>query len=356
MRNARSDSTVIQWSLHMTTLLNGNDTNRLVEVLAGSTALLSGTAADAASQLALSAQLSDDAVSADASVDANASTPDTHSLLDPVQLDLSADASADASAPDAAQLLGIGDLLKADPVSQIDLTHLTQPVTDTVQNVVSDLHLPTDVLGDQGDLIQLPLDLTQHLTDTIAQGTGSLLPTAANGAADPVTSLLHAPMGLLNGDPLGGGLLGGGLGQTVEHLGETVGSVVHAVDDLLGNTGLLDPVADLVTGLTSSLHELPILGNLLGGSSGEGGSQGGLLGGILNIPSLGGAGTDSLTGTLLGPHGLVGGLLGGELLGGEAASDTSASAHAAAPLDLGHLTDALIGDHGILDLHGAHIL
>ncbi len=336
----------------MATLLNGNDSNRLVEVLAGSTALLSGTAADAASQLALNTQLGDDALSADASVDATAAT-DTHSLLDPIQLDLAADASADASAPDAAQLLSVGDLLKAYPASQIDLTHLIQPVSDTVQNVVSDLHLPTDLLGDQGHLIQLPLDLTQQLTDVVAQGSGSLLPTAA---ADPVSGLLHAPLGLLNGGLLNDGLLGGSLGDTISHVGETVGSVVHSLDDLLGNTGLLDPVADLVTGLTSHLGELPILGNLLGGSGSEGGAQSGLLGGILDIPGLGGAGTDALTGTLLGPHGLVGGLLGGELLGGEAASDTSGSAHAATPLDLGHLTDALIGDHGILDLHGAHIL
>ncbi len=329
----------------MTTLLNGSDNNRLAEVLAGSAALLSGTSADAASQLSLTTLLNDDAISADASVDATASTTNTH-LLDPIQLDLAADASADASGPDLSHLLGIGDILNAEPETQIDLTHLLQPATDPVQSVVSDLHLPTDLLGDQGDLIQLPLDLTQQLTDTVAQGAGSLLPAATGGHADPIAGLLGAPLGLLNG----------GLGDTIEHVGETVGSVVHALDDLLGNTGLLDPVADLVTGLTGSLHELPILGNLLGGSSGESGSQGGLLGGILDIPGLGGAGTDSLTGTLLGPHGLVGGLLGGELLGGEAASDSSSSAHAAAPLDLGGITDALIGDHGILDLHGTHIL
>ncbi|WP_398477397.1 hypothetical protein [Tardiphaga sp.] len=326
----------------MTTPLNGSDNNRLAEVLAGSAALLSGTSADAASHLSLTALLNDDAISADASLDATASTTDTHPLLDPIQLDLSADASADASSPDLSHLLGIGDILNAEPDSQIDLTHLLQPASDTVQSVVSDLHLPTDLLGDQGDLIQLPLDLTQQLTDTVAQG-GSLLPAATGSHADPIGGLLGAPLGLLSG-----GLLNGGLGDTIEHVGETVGSVVHALDDLLGNTGLLDPVADLVTGLTGSLHELPILGNLLGGSSGDGG--------ILDIPGLGGAGTDALTGTLLGPHGLVGGLLGGELLGGEAASDTATSAHAAAPLDLGGITDALIGDHGILDLHGTHIL
>lgn len=341
----------------MTTLLNGSDNNRLAEVLAGSAALLSGTSADAASQLSLNALLNDDAISADASVDATA-TADHHALLDPIQLDLAADAGAEASAPEAANLLGLGDILKIEPDSQLDLTHLIQPATDAVQNVVSDLHLPTDLLGDQGNLIQLPTDLAQQLTDTVAQGSGSLLPAAADGHADPVAGLLSTPMGLLNGGLLNGGLLSGGLGETIDHLGETVGSVVHSLDDLLGNTGLLDPVADLVTGVTSSLHELPILGNLLGGASGdEGGSQGGLLGGVLNIPNLGGAGTDSLTGTLLGPHGLVGGLLGGDLLGGEAAPDTSAAAHETAPLDLvAGLTDALTGDHGILNLHGAHIL
>lgn len=341
----------------MTTLLNGIDNNnRLAEVIAGSAALLSATSADSASQLSLNALLSDDTVSSDATVDAAASTANTHSPLDPIQLDLDAHASAEASAPDMAHLLGIGDILDAQPETQIDLSHLVQPATDTAQNVVSDLHLPTDLLGDQGNLIQLPVDLAQQITDTVAQGSGSLLPTAADGHADPVAGLLSAPMGLLNDGLLNGGLLSGGLGDVIDHVGETVGSVVHGLDDLLGNTGLLDPVADLVTGLTGSLHELPILGNLLGGSSGDGGSQGGLLGGLLDIPSLGGAGTDSLTGTLLGPHGLVGGLLGGDLLGGEAASDAGTSAHASTPLDLGGITDTLLGDHGILDLHGAHIL
>lgn len=334
----------------MTTLLNGSDNNRLAEVLAGSAALLSGTSADAASQLSLNALLNDDTISADASIDTTA-TADHHALLDPVQLDLAADASAEAATPDMANLLGLGDIIKVQPDALPDLTHLADPVTDTVQNVVSDLHLPTDLLGDQGNLIQLPADLAQQLTDTVAQGTGSLLPAVTDGHIDPVAGLLSTPMGLLNGGLLSGGLLNGGLGETVEHVGETVGSLVHSLDDLLGNTGLLDPVADLVTGLTSSLHELPILGNLLGGPSEEGGSQGGLLGGILNIPSLDGAGTDALTGTLLGPHGLVG----GDLLGGETATDTAA--HDIAPLDLvAGLTDALTGDHGILDLHGAHIL
>lgn len=333
----------------MTTLLNGSDNNRLAEVLAGSAALLSGASADAASQLPLTTLLSDDAVSTDASVDATA-TAETHAL-DPIQIELGVNAGADASGSDPAPLLGLGDILNAQPDTHIDVSQLLQPATDTVQDVVSGLHLPTDLLGDQGDLIQLPHDLTQHLTDTVAQGTGSLIPAVTGAHADPAAGLLNTPSELLNG-----GLLNGGLGETIGHLGETVGSVVHAVDDLLGNTGLLDPVADLVTGLTGSLHELPILGNLLGGTSGEGGAQGGVLGGILDIPGLGGAGTDALTGTLLGPHGLVGGLLGGALSGGEAAADTSTSTHAAAPLDLGHIADTLLGDHGILDLHGAHIL
>ncbi|QUS39223.1 hypothetical protein RPMA_10520 [Tardiphaga alba] len=332
----------------MTTLLNGSDNNRLAEVLAGSAALLSATSADAASQLPLNALLGEDTISADATIDDTA-TAGAHAQLDPIQLDLAADASADTSAPDMANLLGLGDIIALQPDTQLDLAHLTEPVADTVQNVVGDLHL----LGDQGDLIQLPVDLAQQLTDTVVQGAGSLVSSAAGGNADPVTGLLGTPLGLLNG-----GLLNGGLGDTIEHVGETVGSLVHSLDDLLGNTGLLDPVADLVTGLTGSLNELPILGNLLGGASGDnGGAQGGLLGGILDIPNLGGAGTDALTGTLLGPHGLVGGLLGGELFGGEAASDASASAHAAAPLDLvAGLTDVLTGDHGILDLHGAHII
>jgi hypothetical protein len=74
----------------MATLLNGNDTNRLVEVLAGSTALLNDTDGSSALPLSLNSLLGDDTASAD--VTANAATPAapgdgpllTASVLDPV--------------------------------------------------------------------------------------------------------------------------------------------------------------------------------------------------------------------------------------------------------------------------------
>jgi hypothetical protein len=67
----------------------------------------------------------------------------------------------------------------------------------------------------------------------------------------------------------------------------------------------------------------------------------------------------------VGPDGLVGGLLnghavGGGLLNGDIVSGNTMSAPITAPLDIAALTDTiatpLTGDHGILDLHGAHIL
>jgi hypothetical protein len=83
--------------------------------------------------------------------------------------------------------------------------------------------------------------------------------------------------------------------------------------------------------------------------------------GIINVPSLGGTGTDGLTGNLLGADGLVGHLFGGDALGGGLLNGNIASGNTtSAPLDITALTDTiatpLTGDHGILDLHGAHIL
>jgi hypothetical protein len=77
--------------------------------------------------------------------------------------------------------------------------------------------------------------------------------------------------------------------------------------------------------------------------------------GIIDIPGLGGSGVDGLTGNLLSGHALGSGLLNGDI-----ASGNTTSAPITAPLDIAVLTDTiaapLTGDHGILDLHGAHIL
>jgi hypothetical protein len=63
---------------------------------------------------------------------------------------------------------------------------------------------------------------------------------------------------------------------------------------------------------------------------------------------------------LLGTDGLLGGLLGGGALNGDIASGNTVSAPITAPLDVTALTDAvtapLTSDHGLLDLHGAHIV
>lgn len=79
--------------------------------------------------------------------------------------------------------------------------------------------------------------------------------------------------------------------------------------------------------------------------------------GLLDIPSLGGTGSDALAGVTSAEGGLLNGLASGAL-NGDIASGNSVTAPLTAPVDIGALTDAapLAGDHGILDLQGAHIL
>ncbi len=165
------------------------------------------------------------------------------------------------------------------------------------------------------------------------------------------------------GSPLGnlGGLLNGSIGDLN---GSSTG---HLVDldvgpenpEGLGLDLLSTPGADPTHGLSVSAIDvgpggpnLLDLGVLTGAS------------GILDVPSLGGTGTDGLTGNLLGNLDL-GGLLGGTGLAsggltGDIASGNTVSAPVNAPLDVTALTDAvsapLTGDHGLLDLHGVHVL
>lgn len=453
----------------MATLLNGNDTNRLVEVLAGSTALLNDTSGGSALPLSLNALLGDDTTSADAT--ANAAAPAaagdgtlvTAGLLDPVT-----DIVDGALGTDASNLLGIGDVLNLGTPSQLALAGDdggAQPVFDATNILVKDVHAEIETLSHQSGLSDI-LHAVTNLGETAGLGTtGAVAPALDDGHTNLVTDVVNAPSTLLNG----------GLDDVIAHvgadLGDTVDATVGVVGALLNGTDPLNPVPELLNGLTSSLQTLPLLdinggdsadgGGLIGGLGGgllngvvgdvtgsssghlididagpensnglgldllatpdethtasvnaidvgpngpqlldlglltndglvdlpglggEGGgltsnvlgsdglvgnllggtgSDGGLLAGagIINIPGLGGAGTDGLTGNLLGAGGLLGDhALAGGLLNGDIASGNGASAPATAPLDIAALTDIaapLTGDHGILDLHGAHIL
>ncbi len=412
----------------MATLLNGNDTNRLVEVLAGSTALLNDTDGSSALPLSLNALLGDDTASAD--VTANAATPAaagdgpllTAGVLDPVT-----DVVDGVLGTDTSNLLGIGDVLNLGTPSQLALAGDNggaQPVFDATNVLIKDVHAEIEALSYQSGLPYI-LHAVTNLGETVGLGTtGAVPPAIDDGHTNLVTDVVNAPSTLLNG----------GLDDVIAHvggdLGDTLDAAVGVVGALLNGNDPLNPIPELVNGLTSSLQNLPLLnvdsgdgGGLLGGLGGglltgvvgdlTGSSSGHLIdvdlgpetsnglgldllatpdgthsasvnvidvgpngpqlldlgvltgSGIINVPSLGGSGTDGLTGNLLGPDGLVGGLIGGQALDGgsligDIASGNSTSVPVHAPLDIAALNDTiaapLTGDHGILDLHGAHIL
>lgn len=457
----------------MATLLNGNDTNRLVEVLAGSTALLNDTGGDSALPLSLNALLGDDSASAD--VTANAATPAaiddgplvTAGLLDPVT-----DIVDGVLGTDTSDLLGVGDVLNLGMPSQLALAGEdggAQPVFDATNNLIKEVHSQIEAFSHTSGTSDI-LHAVTRLGETVGLGTtGAVAPAIEDGHTNLITDVVNAPSTLLNG----------GLDDVIAHvgadLGDTLNATVGVVGAILNGTDPLNPIPELVDGLTASLQTLPLLninggdsadgggllgglgggllngvvgdvtgsssghlididlgpengnglgldllatpdathsasvnvldvgpngphlldlgvltndglldlggnsdsgagglGNLLGGTGllggllGGTGSEGGPLAGagIIDIPGLGGAGADGLTGNLLGPDGLVGGLLsghalGGGLLNGDIASGNTTSAPITAPLDIAALSDItapLAGDHGILDLHGAHIL
>jgi hypothetical protein len=407
----------------MATLLNGNDTNRLVEVLAGSTALLNDTHGASALPLSLSSLLSDDASSSD--VPASTSTHATGDgplvtagLLDPVTGVVDG-----ALGTDTSNLLGIGDVLNLGTPSQLALAGDdggAQPVFDATNILVKDFHAQIEGFSHTSGTSDI-LHAVTNLGETIGLGnTGVVPPALDDGHTNLITDVVNAPSTLLNGG------LDHVIGQIGGDLGDTLHSTIGVVGAVLNGNDPLNPVPELVNGLTSSLQTLPLLdlnggngadggvlgGGLLGGSLGNitGSSSGHLIdvdlgpamsnglgldllatpdqthtasvnavdvgpngpqlldlgvltgSGIIDVPGLDGAGSDGLVGGLLGGHGLANGLghgLGGGLLNGDIASGNATSTPLNAPLDIAVLTDnvtSLAGDHGILDLQGAHIL
>jgi hypothetical protein len=407
----------------MATLLNGNDTNRLVEVLAGSTALLNDTHGASALPLSLSSLLSDNASSPDvpASTGTHAAGDGplvTAGLLDPVTGVVDG-----ALGTDTSNLLGIGDVLNLGTPSQLALAGEdggAQPMFDATNILVKDIHAQIEGFSHTSGTSDI-LHAVTNLGETIGLGnTGVVPPALDDGHTNLITDVVNAPSTLLNGG------LDHVIGQIGGDLGDTLHSTIGVVGAVLNGSDPLNPVPELVNGLTSSLQTLPLLdlnggngadggllgGGLLGGTLGNitGSSSGHLIdvdlgpamsnglgldllatpdqthtasvnavdvgpngpqlldlgvltgSGIIDVPGLDGAGSDGLVGGLLGGHGLADGLghgLGGGLLNGDIASGNAASTPLNAPLDIAVLTDnvtSLTGDHGILDLQGAHIL
>lgn len=336
----------------MATLLNGNDTNRLVEVLAGSTALLHDTSGDSALPLSLNALLGDDTASANVSADASApqatdSPIVTAGLLDPVT-----NIVDDTLGTDTSDLLGIGNVLNLGTPSQLALAGdegAAQPVFDATNVLIKDVHAQLETLVDQVGVPEIGHAITT-LGETAGLGTtGAVQPAADDGHTNLVTDVVNAPSTLLNG----------GLDDVIAHvggdLGDTLNAAVDVVGALLNGSDPLNPVPELLGGLGSSLQHLPLLDIGSGDGSGSGGllGTGGLLGGIVDgtVGNLTGSSSGHLIDIDLGP--LDGNGLGLDLLATpDATHSASINAIDVGPggpqlLDLGLLT----GD-GLLDLGG----
>jgi hypothetical protein len=409
----------------MATILSGNDTNRLAEVLAGSTALLSNPTGADSGPLALSSLLGD--TTSDVIPNA-AATDHTASQFSAVPLDsLTAlpdsitDTVADTTGLDAGNLLGVGDVLHLGTDSQLDLAGPDggiQPVFDATNILVKDVHVQLETLVDEVGLQTLGHSIT-NLGETAGLGTTGVVPPAADGHTNLVTDVVNLPATLVDQ----------GLDHVIAQVGGDLGDTLHAatgvVDSLLNGSDALNPVPELIDSLGADLQNIPLLtinggtsagdGGLLGGGALGGGLLSGALGdtngsssghlidvdagpqttgglgldllaapgtdathtasvnaidvgpngphlldlgvvtgaGIISVPTLDGAGSDGLVGNLLGGGGVSNGLLNGDIASG----NTTAAPVAPVDLTAAHdLTAPLTGDHGVLDLHAAHII
>ncbi|WP_128089528.1 hypothetical protein [Bradyrhizobium viridifuturi] len=343
----------------MSSSLSSNTADRMVEVLAGSTALLANSSGGLTDLSAsLTSVLPDDSMA-----DTAAGQP-AHSLIDPLPAadamdnatSLLGDGAAAASGSDL-PLLGsllntsdlpvIGSVLNVALPVEPDSTLLAasggtlQPVLDTATTAVqSAVHSSADVLSQAAALPEMLHGVT-NLGQAIDLGSISTIGISSGGDANLVTDILDVP----------GQILAGNLGETVAHLGADISGVVHAVSGLVDTvvsdvSGLLSPVSGLVSQLTHGLFDGGLLdGGLLnpGGDTAGNGLLGGLLGGLT------GSSNGHLAGITIGPQQPSGPTL--DLL----AAPTPGDHHTAdiSAVDTGqtgpHLLDlgALTGTHGL---------
>jgi hypothetical protein len=393
----------------MLTNLNANDSSsRLVEVLAGSTALLSDTnGAATGSGLPLSLGSLTGDTTADGDQPANASAD---IALAPLSLAPIEPATALLHDPlggtSGNNLLGLGEIFvdndgAGTDASALDLANANEPLQpgfDATNVLVKDIHVQLETLSHQTGTSDIVHAIT-GLGETVGLGNTGVLTPATDGHTNLVTDVVNLP----------GTLLDGGVGDAVSQIGGDLGDTLHATTGLLNavlnGSDPLNPVPELINGLGADLQNIPLLtvnggnGGLLGGIVGDlsGSSSGHLIdvdagphdanglgldllaapgagahtaevnaidvgpngpqlvdlgvltGDTINIPSLNGAGTDGLVGNVLG-----------STLGGDIASGNDTSLPVAAPIDIAAVHDVLSGpiggDHGVLDLHSAHIL
>ncbi|MBR0894154.1 hypothetical protein JQ616_04265 [Bradyrhizobium tropiciagri] len=334
----------------MSSSLSSNAADRMVEVLAGSTALLANSSGGLSDlPLSVTSVLPDDSTADTAAVQP------AHGLIDPLPatnaLDsatsLLGDGASDlplvGSLFNTSDLPAIGNVLNAALPVEPDSTAITasggtlQPVLDTADTAVqSAVHSAADLLS-QATALPDALHGVTNLGQAIDLGGISTIGTSSGGHANLVADILEVP----------GQILAGNLGETIAHLGAGITDVVHVVSGLVDTvvsdvSGLLSPVSGLVGQLTHGLLDGGLL-NLGGDTAGGGGLLGDLLGGLT------GSSSGHLAGVTIGPQQPGGPTL--DVL----ATPTSSDHHTA---DVSAIDTGQTGPH-LLDLSaltGAHSL
>ncbi|MGY4475948.1 hypothetical protein [Bradyrhizobium sp. USDA 3364] len=344
----------------MSSSLSSNAADRMVEVLAGSTALLAnptGGLADLPPSLA-SVLPDDGPADTAASQPANGLIAPLAVLLPAANLlesatSLLGDGAAGAAGSDlplaggllyTADLPVAGDLLNAvlpaepGPAPALSPSGGTlQPVPDTAGTAVGGMHSAADLLS-QATALPDALHGVTNLGQALNLGSISASGTGG-GHANLGADIVDVP----------GQLLAGNLGETIAHLGADISDVVHAVSGLANTVvseidGLLSPVSGLVNQLSHGVLGNGLLGNGLLNPGGDAANGGGLLGGLT-----GGSSGSHGAGVTIGPLQSSGATL--DIL----AAPTSGDHHAADinAVDTGqsgpHLLDlgALTGTHGL---------
>ena len=267
-----------------------------------------------------------------------------------------------------------------------------QPVFDVANAVIKDVHYTLEVLSHEVGL-QNAIHGVTNLGETIGLGEIGAAP-GADGSSNLITDTLNLPGDIVSGN------LNGGISNISHDLIDTVHGVSAIVNTVLfdgphGND-LSNPVPEIISGLGNSLQNLPLL-------TIDNGTTGGLLGGVIGdlshsssghlvdadvgpqqsnglvLDLLAGQSSDGHTASVnavdVGPNGphladlglLTGGSnsdgLAGNLLGGDhglLGSVTSGGATTAPTAIVAQVVDVVpvVGglDHGLLDLHSAHII
>lgn len=396
----------------MSTILTGNDPSatRLVEAIAGSTGSLIGASTTSGELPLLSALdpiLGDDSSPAATTQD---DVPLTNSigadqvsdLVQSVTHLLDGQDAATATTTAMAAQPGVAAATESSPLDLAGDGAITQPVLDPANALVLDVHAELETLSHQTGTSDIIHGLTT-LGEAVGLGKLGDAPQS-DGHTNLLTDVLNAPADVLDGN----------LDGVISNLGSDLTDVVHNVAGLKdaiifgGASGdATNPIPELIQGVGNTLQTVPIL-SINNGDGNGGGLLDGLVGDLshsssnhladvaigpeqnqdglvlnvlsapeagphhavelnavdvgptgphladlgvltgdsgLGIPLLGGSGADSLAGNLLN--------LGTP--GTAAPTTTPASAPVAetGDLDLGAIVNA---DHGILNLHGVHLI